>query len=490
MADPGQAGAPEAIREYGKVIASQAEVLAKIHVTLAGIHLRGGAFGKLPEAHELHKGYVKHANEVRSIADKLPGQISKLADALQLTADLYNALQSHLTTFTSTPGVTGGAGPRHMHAPYKWTTRKSQTILKAVVAPKHKHHGLNGLLDLGIEWVIRHVPMLPATLNFVTGDAEALLAAAAVWHEQAIALNAVIHELRAGADGLPEDWKTGEASATFTEFIDNVLEGMTEIFDLMAQTQQILEAGAKEASTARNLIVAIVRTAVEWIIGNLILDVVVLGGAYIFQATGSGPFLAAKTARSQAAGDHISQVYMALHAVVTAFTGAKATFDTAQGVWAAFASFMGLGTAFGHGLTVGKISTVGSSVVEQALGLEWVTGFLARTLITRLALAGVGPVGLIRKAAMAIGKGVIVPIAKLLFTGKPSGVAQVVRAEMAATGLVALELPEATPETQIETLLEGSKPPPAPAPAPADAKTAPTTSHSSGGDSSTQESGK
>jgi WXG100 family type VII secretion target len=450
---------PVSLKAYGEVVARQGEALAKIHSELVAVHLAKNAFGKMPEAGKLYDAYTQHAHEVRSIARMLPEQITQVASALDLTAQVYESLEDKLAALANAPGIPVSHAKDDAGAAketYAWTSAKAETLLKAVVAPKHGHHGLNGLIDEGIEWVIEHVPELPELLEDVTGDTEALCTAATVWHDQATALNHVIHDLRQGAAALPDDW-TGEAATAFSGFMDNVMQGLTELFGVMAQTQQILEEAARESATAHDIVVGIIRTVVEWVAGNLILDAVVLGTATAFQAAGTAAFLAEKAAEAHAAASSLAGVYTALHGAVAALEAAKAGFDSAQGL-GVLLKFAGLGTTFGHTFAIGKVSELGSPVVEQALGLEWATGFLARTVICRLALAGVGPEGLARKAGIALAKDVVVPVVKDLAHGKPGEAKKVIRHEVAETGLVAPDLPEAESAQEIQDLLDGAYP--------------------------------
>jgi hypothetical protein len=235
----------------------------------------------------------------------------------------------------------------------------------------------------------------------------------------------------------------------------HVVEGLTDLFGVMGQTQQILEEAAREADAAHHMLVGIIRTIVEWVAGNLVLDAAVLGTATAFEAAGTAAFLAEKAAEAHATASAIAQVYLALHGAVAALETAKATFDSAQGL-GALIQFANLGTTFGHTFAIGKISELGSPLVEQALGLEWATGFAARTVIGRLAMAGVGPVGLVRKAGITVAKDVVVPVVKDLAEGKPGEVAKVLRQEAAVTGLVAPELPHAQPAETISGLLDGT----------------------------------
>lgn len=456
----------ESIKEYSAAIARQEAVLGQIHSALAMVHVADGAFGKMPEASKLHKAYNEHAAEVCAIATKLPAQIAKVAVALDTTADVYAALEAAEEQATGKPHASHHASHHHpvrqaaadAKVAYAWTSVKAETLLKAVVAPKHGKHGLNGLIDEGIEWVIQHVPELPKLLDDLTGDTEALIAAATAWHAQATALNAVIHDLRDNAAKLPDDW-AGEASDSFSDFMGHVIEGLTELFGVMGQTQRILEEAAKEAATAHDILVGIIRTVVEWVAGNLLLDAVVLGTATAFEAAGTAAFLAEKAVEAHAAASGLAQVYIALHGAVAALETAKATFDSAQGL-GALVQFAGLGTTFGHTFAIGKITDLGSPVVEQALGLEWATGFAARTVISRLALAGVGPVGLVRKAGITIAKDVVVPVVKDLAEGKPGEAGKVLREEVAAAGLLTPELPLANSADEIENLLDGTSSPP------------------------------
>jgi hypothetical protein len=77
-------------------------------------------------------------------------------------------------------------------------------------------------------------------------------------------------------------------------------------------------------------------------------------------------------------------------------------------------------------------------------------------VICRLALAGVGPEGLVRKAGITLAKDVVVPVVKDLAHGKPEDAKKVIRHEIAETGLVAPDLPLAKSAELIEHLLDGA----------------------------------
>ncbi|MFJ1705037.1 WXG100 family type VII secretion target [Kitasatospora sp. NPDC088346] len=170
---------------------------------------------------------------------------------------------------------------------YKWT----RDFLKEPLLPIPEiHNPAQGAIDSGIDdavrWALEKTPLM-GWLEKVTGDPSALTAAAQVWQAQAQATREVAAELRRGADGLATEWH-GEASAAFGNHMGQVVEAIDATAEDMAQTAQLLSQAAAECKLAQDLVVEIIREAIEWlavtIAAGIVADVLTLGLATIVDA--------------------------------------------------------------------------------------------------------------------------------------------------------------------------------------------------------------
>jgi uncharacterized protein YukE len=164
----------------------------------------------------------------------------------------------------------------------------------------------------------------------VTGDTAALGRAAAVWHDQGVALNAVTRELKAAAVDLPEEW-AGQASAAFGEFMAAIAGALTELAGQMGQTQQVLEDAAKEAAFAHDFIVMIIREVVEWVAGNIVADAITLGLATAAEAPITAAYLAKRVKAAEEAASKLAIFYRSLKKILDSLKDLKSAYRTAKG---------------------------------------------------------------------------------------------------------------------------------------------------------------
>lgn len=452
MTDAVLVASPDAIRDFGTTVGRQYDPLREIGRALADGEVDPDAFGKLPEARAFHEAYSQHAVEVRTIIARLPGHVSDVRGGLHAAASWYDGVHEGLSAGMLRVAAEAGADCEDA---YSWTD-EAEAPLPRLGGKPEKKHGLAGLIDEAIEWTIEHVPELPGLLDKVTGDFEALREAAELWHEQGEALNGVIHELRKEGADLHEKWH-GDGAANFGEYMASVVQGLTELADVMGQTQKILDDAAREASAIHRAIVTIVRTVVEWVAGNIIVDVLVAGTATALEAAGTAAFLTEKVAEAHAAASSLAAVYSALLTVVRTLQTATAAAEAAHGL-GQLTRFLALGWDFNHALELGRITQVGAAL-HAGKDVEWLAGRVVRTAVGTFALKGVGGLGLAKTLGEEAGKGAFAQSAKDLLKGKAEQAGHDLKQRV---GLEAPDLPEAEPLTEIEAHLSGVLPPDTP----------------------------
>ncbi|MEV4556387.1 WXG100 family type VII secretion target [Kitasatospora sp. NPDC049285] len=170
---------------------------------------------------------------------------------------------------------------------YKWTRDQ----VDAVTAPlPDLSNPVSDGLDAGLDHIVKAA--LDATglmdvLEKVTGNLAGLTAAAQEWQAQAKEMHAVAADLRAGAGPLAEGWQ-GAASASFGAYLGQVVEGIDATAKDMEQVAQIISQAAAECKLAEDLIIGIIREAIETLIVSLaamvIVDIVTVGLATIVDA--------------------------------------------------------------------------------------------------------------------------------------------------------------------------------------------------------------
>src|SRR3954451_2122693 len=90
---------------------------------------------------------------------------------------------------------------------YAWAVEEPASFTASLSAVhRSAPGGLDGVLTSGVEWILREVG-LSAVLERVTGDAEALHAAAVVWMEQAIAVRGISAGLRQDGAAVAGSWR-------------------------------------------------------------------------------------------------------------------------------------------------------------------------------------------------------------------------------------------------------------------------------------------
>ncbi|GJF34909.1 hypothetical protein KNE206_76090 [Kitasatospora sp. NE20-6] len=170
---------------------------------------------------------------------------------------------------------------------YRWTRDRVQTALAPL--PDLQNPVSDGL-DAGLDDLVRMA--LDATglmdrLEEVTGDLAALTAAAQEWQEQARAMHDVADTLRAGGADLAGRWE-GEASGAFGRHMGEVVQAIDDTAADMDQVAQIISQAAAECRLAEELVVEIIREAIEALIISLavmvVVDIVTLGAATIVNA--------------------------------------------------------------------------------------------------------------------------------------------------------------------------------------------------------------
>ncbi|MFC8719841.1 WXG100 family type VII secretion target [Kitasatospora sp. NPDC057198] len=170
---------------------------------------------------------------------------------------------------------------------YKWTRDR----VDAVTAPlPDLSNPVSEGLDAGLDHIVKaalDATGLMGMLEKVTGNLPALTAAAREWQEQAREMRAVAADLRAGAAPLAEDWH-GDASASFAAYMGEVVEGIDATAADMEQVAQIIGQAAAECRLAEELVIGIIREAIETLIVSLavmvVIDIVTVGLATIVEA--------------------------------------------------------------------------------------------------------------------------------------------------------------------------------------------------------------
>lgn len=486
MSHTGMIVAPNAIRTYGTAVGRQEAALARINAALAGVHLDANAFGKLPEAGDLWNAYTTHAQDVRAITAKLPQQIASVAQGLDGTASSYADLEAYMADgiqqLFGTParaGSTSLAGDAlgafagiaaATRSAYKWVNEPETSLPALAAGLDGASGGLSGLLDEAINWVIEHVPELPKLLDDVTGDYEALQAAAKVWHEQGEAMNAVVHDLKASAGNLPQEW-AGQASQSFGSFMADVVRSLETMSAVMGQTQQILEDAAKESKFAHDFIVMIIREVVEWVAGNLLADALTLGLATIAEAPATSAFLASRVAAAEQSASKLADFYRALQKIVESLKELKEGVETAKGL-DKLEKFVSLARDFTKVLEIGKLRNLrlfGDGKLAEAAKVLWGGGEHAAGAPEVLA-AGSG--GVLADASVRAGLSGVMGLTGLpaapgaaglasgVLTGGLSEISGNPQGAAEAFGLGTPPIPPAPPVSKVKAMLANEPPAP------------------------------
>lgn len=194
--------------------------------------------------------------------------------------------------------------------------------------------GLEGVVAGGVEWVLREAG-LTAVLERVTGDAEALHAAAVVWLEQAVAARGISARLRHGGVAVAGTWR-GEASAAFGAAMGECLAALDQLASTMAATAHLLNRAGVAAGAAQDTVTGIVTDAAEWAAAELaataVADVVTLGLATVGGALAGSATLAAFTARAERISAELATLLEQLATELAVVKAAREAMGAARGV--------------------------------------------------------------------------------------------------------------------------------------------------------------
>ncbi|MFF0298057.1 WXG100 family type VII secretion target [Kitasatospora sp. NPDC004614] len=170
---------------------------------------------------------------------------------------------------------------------YKWTRDRVDVITAPL--PDLSNPVSEGL-DAGLDHIVKaalDATGLMGMLEKVTGNLAELTAAAQEWQAQAKEMRAIAADLRAGAAPLAEDWR-GDASVSFAGYMGEVVESIDATAADMEQVAQIIGQGAAQCQLAENLVIGIIREAIETLIVSLavmvVIDIVTVGLATIVEA--------------------------------------------------------------------------------------------------------------------------------------------------------------------------------------------------------------
>lgn len=376
---------PSVIIQYGTAIGDQESELTSIQALMSAVHLTGNSFGKLPEAGDLYRAYTQHAAEVRDVMDKVPANIGKVAQALLATGQTYAELEQGMTDGISTIFGVPGTGGYSSSAPssaggqltagfatilddsrnaYGWifTPESSLPALGIQNLFPPTSDWLGNYIQEAVDFVLTHLPILSQLLDDVTGDYAQLKQAAASWHAAGVRTLGVVQALKSSARELPGTWG-GAASAGFGRFMGGVTGALEELAGVMGQTQKIIEDAAAEASFAQQTISMIISEVIEWVAGNIALDILTAGLATGIEALASSAFIADKIAEAEQATTKLASVLRTLGRVLKGLSKighadkAYAALQKAEGL-EKLGKALELGKTFSEGLKAGTVANL------------------------------------------------------------------------------------------------------------------------------------
>jgi uncharacterized protein YukE len=156
---------------------------------------------------------------------------------------------------------------------YDWAVRSAPPV-PTELPPVHRpvRGGLDRILGEGVDWILRETGLLGA-LERVTGNGDALHAAAQAWLDRAIEVRNATARLRVGAVPLPEAWEGG-ASDAFGGFMGRFVADVDAMAAGLADTARILDQAGASAGVAEDLVTGIIVDAAEWAAAELAATVV------------------------------------------------------------------------------------------------------------------------------------------------------------------------------------------------------------------------
>jgi uncharacterized protein YukE len=253
---------------------------------------------------------------------------------------------------------------------YAWTVQEPPR-LDTILAPVHRAapSGLEGVLTSGVEGILREAGLL-TVLDRVTGDAEALHGAAALWLEQAVAVHGISMRLR--QDGVPVagSWR-GEAAQAFGGTMDAYVTALDRLASGMAATAHLLNRAGIAGGAAQDAVTGIVADAAAWAAAELaataVADVLTLGLATLGGALAESATLATFLARAEQISAKFAALVEELATELTAVKAAREALGASRGlgVIRALHEARDAMTAM-HG--VGKVLRSAESAADAVLG--------------------------------------------------------------------------------------------------------------------------
>ncbi|MFE2431612.1 WXG100 family type VII secretion target [Streptomyces sp. NPDC059373] len=234
-------------------------------------------------------------------------------------------------------------------------------------------------LDSGLDSVIKDVldsTGLMGELEKVTGRLDQLSAAAQEWQAQAKAMRNVASELRRGASGLSDEWQ-GEASDSFGTHMGKVVAAIDSTAADMEQTAQIISQAAAECGLAEQMIIEIIREAIEALIISLAamvaIDIITLGLATVADALVADAEIEVFIARVARVSEQLAANLEKLMEAVKEMRTAGKSFKTIKdGLKAAnnlrkLGGMMGRGKALSELITSPSMERLGDFAATQAV---------------------------------------------------------------------------------------------------------------------------
>ncbi|MEU6366623.1 hypothetical protein ABZ876_13020 [Streptomyces sp. NPDC046931] len=214
---------------------------------------------------------------------------------------------------------------------YKWTRDFVDEPL--IPLPEIENPVADGL-DAGLDSIVKAAldsTGLMDMLEEVTGNLAGLTAAAHEWQAQAKAMRAVSTALREGGGTLAGQWE-GVASNAFGRHMGQVVEAIDGTAKDMDEIAQIISQAAAACQLAENMIIEIIREAIEALIVSLAamiaVDILTLGLATAADALVAEAEIAVFIARVERVSARLAKTLEELMAAVRKIKEAGKSFRT------------------------------------------------------------------------------------------------------------------------------------------------------------------
>jgi uncharacterized protein YukE len=273
---------------------------------------------------------------------------------------------------------------------YKWTRDFFDEPL--IPLPELKNPVADGL-DSGLDSIVKAAldsTGLMDMLEEVTGNLAALTAASQEWQAQSKAMGAVSNALRAGGGTLAGQWE-GDASNAFGRHMGQVVEAIDGTAKDMDRVAQIISQAAAACQLAENMIIEIIREAIEALIVSLAamvaVDILTLGLATAADALVADAEITVFIKRVEDVSATLAKTLRELKAAIDKIKTAGKSFDTIKDGLKAANNVRKIGGLINTGRTTGNLlrspSMTNLGEFAAARGVKAVSGIVAD---------GIGPV--------------------------------------------------------------------------------------------------